>query len=410
MRIGLLVNDLLRSGGTQRTVFELEQCWRRQGHEVQVYALHHDPATCFPGRFLSRRVSVLQAKWKEQVDPYQEKGRLGSLLYRFFRPLVSRVLAKSACRFLPEGLDVLYGVDQEAQWIIHAYKKRNPGTATYWACLDLPYCFDVGTNIASSRNGGSMARRFRNAYCRPLERAVLSGVDTVIVHSRRNARYVEECYGRKALVVFPGGVEDDRMSAREPRMPVAGEVVIGTLAGLQRYRRHEDLILAASQLHKHGLLKRCCIAGFFDKHNDYYKELDELICREGLKELVVWLGPLDEAALPDYFRSLDFFIWPNHMQSWGCAVFEAMAQSVPAVVSRSAGASEVLKNGESAMLVEPLSPELIAEAVEYLLKDPDRYRKIALGGSMVARSLTWQEHAMRNLEIVEGKSAGSTER
>ena len=66
---------------------------------------------------------------------------------------------------------------------------------------------------------------------------------------------------------------------------------------------------------------------------------------------------------------LDVFVLPSHSEGLSMALLEAMAAGKPAVATRVGGNPEVVVEGETGFLVDPESPESIAERVVRLLRD-----------------------------------------
>ena len=90
------------------------------------------------------------------------------------------------------------------------------------------------------------------------------------------------------------------------------------------------------------------------------------------------------------YREHDIFLFPNHLQSWGLAVFEAMSSGVPVVVSQTAGAAEVLADRDTALIVPPKSPSAIAAAVAVLVQDPALFAHMSEGGrAFVESRMSW---------------------
>jgi glycosyltransferase involved in cell wall biosynthesis len=100
-------------------------------------------------------------------------------------------------------------------------------------------------------------------------------------------------------------------------------------------------------------------------------------------ERIRWLGYLDPEALAECFGAADIFVLPSISEGLPVALLEAMAQRLAIVASRVGGVPEVLRDGESALLVEPREVEALVAAVRSLARDPERRR--SLGDAAVAR-------------------------
>lgn len=132
----------------------------------------------------------------------------------------------------------------------------------------------------------------------------------------------------------------------------------------------------------------------------YASSLHQLVETLELQSVVQFRGTLDEKELLELYQNADVFVWPNHNQSWGLAVFEAMACGTPVVVSRTAGASEILTNRVNAFVVDPLDPLAIAGALRELAADNDLRSTMAKMGLARARELSWASHAGEMLNLV----------
>ena len=79
-------------------------------------------------------------------------------------------------------------------------------------------------------------------------------------------------------------------------------------------------------------------------------------------------------------------------------VLEAMACGVP-VISTSGGAlPEVV--GDAGILVPPADAAALREAIDALLNDPERRRRIGEAGlARVRNSLTWRHAAQKTIEV-----------
>lgn len=86
-------------------------------------------------------------------------------------------------------------------------------------------------------------------------------------------------------------------------------------------------------------------------------------------ERIVDLGPL--LALGD------LFVFPSELESFGLAALEALACGVPAVACDVGGVSEVIRGGETGLLIPPRDPAALVRAAKSLLTDEPRRAAMA---------------------------------
>jgi len=82
------------------------------------------------------------------------------------------------------------------------------------------------------------------------------------------------------------------------------------------------------------------------------------------------------------------------------AVIEAMAAAKTVVVSKKAGASEIIQNNVNGIVVDHARPEKIAEQLEILMKNPKLRKKLGENAcKYVAKNLSWEKYA-KNMESI----------
>jgi len=101
--------------------------------------------------------------------------------------------------------------------------------------------------------------------------------------------------------------------------------------------------------------------------------------REGVEKLAgaLGLGPYvtflgEQLHLGGLFAQADLFVLPSEQESFGLAALEALASGVPVVASDVGGLPEVVRDGETGLLVPPHDPRALAVAVLELLRDEPR--------------------------------------
>jgi glycosyltransferase involved in cell wall biosynthesis len=90
----------------------------------------------------------------------------------------------------------------------------------------------------------------------------------------------------------------------------------------------------------------------------------------------------------------------RHVSQSG-VLFLALARRLPVVASRVGALAEVLRDEESALLVEPESPPALANAIRRALDDERLRQRLAEGGRAVAAEHSWPEIARLTEQVFE---------
>jgi len=93
----------------------------------------------------------------------------------------------------------------------------------------------------------------------------------------------------------------------------------------------------------------------------------------------------DPAVVANHYRAADLYLHPARAESFGLAVLEAMACGTPVVASDAGGLPEVVRHGETGLIVPRDDPAALAAAVTSLLADAETRDRMSAAG--VARAL-----------------------
>lgn len=96
------------------------------------------------------------------------------------------------------------------------------------------------------------------------------------------------------------------------------------------------------------------------------------------------LGALQPRALPALYAAADLYLWPAVHEAFGMAFLEAQAAGLPVVAGRERGVPELVREGESGLLVPPRDGPAFAAAVRTLLQDGPRRAAMARRACEVA--------------------------
>ncbi len=231
-------------------------------------------------------------------------------------------------------------------------------------------------------------------------------------------------YAEESMRVIPPGVDLTRFdSDPDP------EVMRSVDAKLRRFLRDCDrpAVLAIARADERKNLA-ALVRAFGG--NEWLRENANLIViggnRDRLQQLSsggrkVWrqlLGLIDDfdlygiCAVPKRHESLEvagFYRWaaetggvfvnPAFTEPFGLTLLEAAAAGLPLVATHDGGPNDILANLQNGELVDPLDDEAIGRAIEGIVSDRKRQRKLAEDGAVKVREYySWDAHVATYLE------------
>jgi glycosyltransferase involved in cell wall biosynthesis len=193
---------------------------------------------------------------------------------------------------------------------------------------------------------------------------------------------------RKPLAVVHNGTP---LPAFDRALPAAGPVRLGIIGRFSAQKRHPVLLEALTRLPSGSF--RLSIVGGVDA------TIEERVAALGLSGSVTWPGFVsDKAAI---YRDLDIVVAPAVDEGFGMTVVEAGAHGLPVVAARSGAFPEVVRDGETGLLVPPDDPEALAKALQRLIADADLRRRLGdAARAHVAKDFTVERMADRFVAAV----------
>ncbi|MDQ3704303.1 MAG: glycosyltransferase family 4 protein [Chloroflexota bacterium] len=148
--------------------------------------------------------------------------------------------------------------------------------------------------------------------------------------------------------------------------------------GQLKERKGYDTLARAMPL----VLEKCPTATFlFAGQNPARAGHLESICREnGSIDSLVLLGKVDEESKVRLMRSADCLVYPTRYESFGLPPLEAMAAGCPVIATDLPVVSEMVQHEVNGLLVEPESPQALAQAIVRLLTEPGLRTGLVEGG------------------------------
>jgi glycosyltransferase involved in cell wall biosynthesis len=193
-----------------------------------------------------------------------------------------------------------------------------------------------------------------------------------------------------------------------PPKPLNVRPRILSVGRLIEFKGFRDLIAAGAELKKRGIEFECEIIG----EGPLREELQNAITVAGLDGIVRLLGALSQEEVLRRLVDCDVFALASIIDSKGASdilptvLLEAMAAARPVVSTRLAGIPEMVRDGESGLLVAPGDVVALADALESLLRDPQlRERFGAAGRRVVEDKFDVDKNAAQLLQLFEAAAA-----
>ncbi len=120
-------------------------------------------------------------------------------------------------------------------------------------------------------------------------------------------------------------------------------------------------------------------SAFEGQRKESFKEALLAELPEKYMKKVIFPGHIEKEELGRYFESCDIFVAPSLYESFGLVYIEAMSYGKPVIGCGVGGVPEVVKDGQTGILVPPEDHARLAEAIIRLLKDPQE--RMRLGGN-----------------------------
>ncbi len=245
----------------------------------------------------------------------------------------------------------------------------------------------------------------------PVSRAVRLLLRLLPTHLVVNSRATLETVGTTSVpvtVAYPGVPADfEQLDATQRSAPPT----VGIIGRISPTKGQLEFVRAAAELRRRGVSARYVMAGapVFGEEK-YAESVAELIVTQSLTNVVTNLGWLDDPR--DVLAGLDVMVHASPVpEPFGQVLVEAMRAGVPVVATYAGGVSEILDPSGTAttanevgiwrtelgQMVSPGDHLALADAVEWVLRNPEQAAHQAESAQDVARQVFSIESTVRSV-------------
>ncbi len=205
-------------------------------------------------------------------------------------------------------------------------------------------------------------------------------------------------------VVIHNGIETDRFGGNGKRHKLRSalgakenDIVVGNIGRLHNQKGQSVLLNAFRIVAEHHPDAHLWLIG----EGELRDELQRLARELDIEDQVSFLGARTD--IPELLSAMDIFVLSSLWEGQPIALLEAMVSGKPVVATNVDGIPEIIENGKSGLLVEPMNGNELASAIRRLIDDPQMMRTLALSGlERITEEFTAHRMAERIAELYRG--------
>ncbi|VVB89281.1 Trehalose synthase [uncultured archaeon] len=387
MKVLVLTTTFPRWKGdsTPAFVYELSKRLRNEGLEIVVLAPHYEGAKFY------EEMEGLKVYRFPYFYPtkYQRLCYGGGILSNLKRSKLTRI--QSPLLFLSELYYAIRIINEEKIDIVHSHWIPNGLVGAFCKkILNKPLIVSVhGSDLIFLNNG----------FLKYLGLFILKNCDLCSVNSTATRDSVISKKIVKKLKIIPMGVDLNLFNpdtvSKINKTPITDDLVILTVGRLSEEKGIKFLIEAMPAILKDIPAVKLMIVGDGPER----KNLEQIVKRYDLTN-VIFVGTVLNEDMNKFYKKADVFVLPSLREGLGVVLLEAMACGIPVIGSNIGGITDIIRNKENGLLVEPENPKDIADKIIMLLSEEKLKQKFSKNGlETVKEKFSWDVVINRFVEV-----------
>jgi len=198
----------------------------------------------------------------------------------------------------------------------------------------------------------------------------------------------ERLSGKGQIKYFGGGIDINRFNPKmfskefinkkrkELNIP-ANFKVVGIVARLVEEKGYLDIFKALKKVlnnFPHTIL--LAVGQLEPEKKDAVKP--EIVKKYGIEKNSIFLG--ERTDTDEIYALMDIFVLPSYREGLGISIIEASAMEKPVVATNIRGCREAVEDGVTGKLVPAGNPGRLAEAILYLINNPEKAKEMGKNG------------------------------
>lgn len=355
-----------KSGGAEHVTMEHAKAWVKAGHSVTWLTSHYD-----------------RAKVESIVDGVNFVRRAGSLTIYLYAPLYLLMNAHS--------FDVIVDEAHGFPFFSPIFTKKPVVMFIHEIAGEIwDYMFSFPKNAV-----GKLLERW---YFRVYKNCLFwTDAPSTVKEISQHGIPLNQC------VAIPCPIISDITPRPIPKETTPVYLFVSRVV---RMKGIEEVIKAFSFIARQQHDARLWIIGGGER--GYIQELKQMLKEYGVAHAVTFFGVVSEQMKYRLMAKANIFLHASVKEGWGLVVLEAASVGTPAVVYNVSGLKDVVKDGESGIVLKENSPREMAREAMMLYKNKKLYQMLQKNGIVRAKSFRWSDVTSQSIKLLTRAIRNST--
>ncbi len=214
---------------------------------------------------------------------------------------------------------------------------------------------------------------------------------------------VESILSKKNVVscVIYNGIKNDILNC-EKEDASSGVFTVGYVGRLIPFKGLDEFLDAVSLVTRKTASVRFSLYGeeTYQKllKGNYKISLEKRVHELHIQKYVTFHGFIEDQR--KIYSQIDCLVLPSYREAFPFVILEAMASGVPVIATNVGGIPELIEDGETGFLIPPKDPKAIADAVTYVIENPEKAKTVVENArKLVREKFDYRENARQFVQL-----------
>jgi len=371
-------------GGSERRFLEVSKRFRNSG--IDVYALEATPTFGEMG---------INPPYKGLLEVKKFNRLRLFFLLLYLTPKALWYCRKNRCNLV--YVSHHYVFENVLSGFLVSYLLRKPFVVVFNGSLSPYFHSSFGLSFTYHRKkGDGLVPSLYSSVIESFQTSVYRRASACIAVSRSLEREIRHEFNFKNLVVVGNGVDMSEMSSHFRRNELYDAIFVGWLhpdKGIETLLKAWKIVTTKRKFSKLLIVGKAKTETLKEKYKTLIKEY-------GLADNVAMIGQvISRNAISELYNQSKIFVLPSKSEGYSMTTMEAMACSLPCIVSDLPALRENFQG--IAYFVNPNDEEGFARTIWDLLENPEERKSLGRKAHSRIRGFTWERVSEREIRIFE---------